>query len=354
MSVQGYAWFASNLVQHWQRVQDLLPRFGQVEIQYELVSTRRNAAGQAFTATGQTPADWLRERGVEPWLYVNARWPYAWSMYGKPAGNPESNVYWFRQEQTDALNRNNWWLYGRDANGKRSPVMGNRKAPAPDMANQHYLDWLLERLGDGRAKRIRFDDAWVHHHGYFRPWRVGWPAGDSEQNEGTWWLYDELRERGVEVMANGAWEMADPEADTWKYPAAGHVDGVMIELPTGFARWDGGAWWALNDDRMMQVASDWLLAGVHVVLVAAYDGLYGVTWEQYAGRYAEMAEDFDMWLSLQRADAGSAKGVDVIWLPQYRDATATPAEPDLRTIVQALRRDVAELSARVEALEEAA
>jgi len=343
--MKTYTYFLSNLAAHWKQWCETLPKFSMVECQFEFVQTATDAAGTRFTPTGQTPVAWLRERNREPWLYVNAAWPYANSVYGAPGREPASNVYWFRQAQTDAIARNEWWLMGMDKAGKRTPVLGSFGYPCPDMTEHAYLIWLLDHLLEQAPRRLRFDVAMIHRHGYFRPWTVGETPeqGDRDQMEGTWWLYDELRAAGVQVMANGGWEMADPEGAPWQFPALAHVDGVMVEWPNGFARWDSGRWWTLTEATLAGVAAAWRSAGKAVVLAAPYETAgykksTSASWEAHAQHWIAVARQLNVYLAMGRDDGDWSASSQTWWRPEYEDGQADdgPALPAVKTVEQIL------------------
>lgn len=314
-----------------------LARYASVEVQMELSLTTRNADGAAFGLDGFAPAPWLERQGVEVWGHVNALWPPDPTALGGSILPPENDAYWLRRKLVAAIAENDWWLYGDNA-GKRTPVLGSYKRPCPDITIEAYRRYALELILASGMQNIRFDDGFVHRHGYYRPWRA--ERTDMALLQGAAALYGALRELGKRVIVNGAWEPFDPREGTgpkdWTYPLADAVDGVMIEYPSGFARWDNGRWYPLAAiDTLTDLVGVWRQQRKEVIVSVLYRTDAAESFDAFARRWYDFGERNDC-----RVAIASGWG-EAPWLPWYPERTP-PSAPPLQ---------LAELEKRVAALE---
>lgn len=180
-----------------------LATYARAELQIELGRARTNADGTLFAPEEGTALDWLARQGVEAWGYVDVWWPPNPASLGSSSLPPERDPFWLRRELIAGSDANDWWLYGTRGDGVRSRVLGSYNRPCPDMTNGDFLRFALDLLLSANVRRIRFDDGFVHRHGYYRPWQA--ERTDLALLEGARWLYDALRAAGVQVMVNGGW-----------------------------------------------------------------------------------------------------------------------------------------------------
>jgi len=325
-----------------------LAKYGQTEIQIELFRSNTNINGNPFAPDFGPAAQWLERQGVTVWGHVNVWWPPDPATLGQSAAPPERDQFYLRRDTVAALMSNDWWLYGKKQ-GERSRVLGSYNRPTADMTRDGFLNWAYDLLLATKVRRLRFDDGFIHRHGYYRPWQAD--HDDGRLMEGAFELYDELRFAGCEVVVNGAWEMTDPDAATWVYPALNHVDGVMIEQPNnGFARWNNGRWWALDVPALERVARDWRAAGKRVVISALWQepGPQFPTFEALATFYVTLAERLDCEVAVANGSWNRP-----VWLEAWGEAeTPEPPETDgLKQRLTALEQQAAQFEARLQALE---
>lgn len=315
-----------------------LARYETVEMQIELNVTQASLAGTSFAPDASAPMRWLEAQGVETWSYVDVSWPPSAAALGHSSAPRERDPYWLRRTLLAAIEANDWWLYGDAGDGQRSRVEGSYKRPCPDMANADFLAYARDLILSTGARRIRFDDGFVHRHGYYRPWRA--ERTDMALLQGAAALYGALRELGKRVIVNGAWEPFDPREGTgpkdWTYPLADAVDGVMIEFPSGFARWDNGRWYPLATiDTLTDLVGVWRQQRKEAIVSVLYRTDAAESFDAFARRWYDFGERNDCRVAIARG-WGEAP-----WLPWYPERTP-PSAPPLQ---------LAELEKRLAALE---
>lgn len=309
-----------------------LATYARAEVQIELGRARTNADGTLFAPEEGTALDWLAGQGVETWGYVDVWWPPNPASLGTSSLPPERDPFWLRRELIAGSDANDWWLYGK-RDGKRGRVLGSYNRPCPDMTNGDFLRFALDLLLSANVRRIRFDDGFVHRHGYYRPWQA--ERTDLALLDGALWLYDALRAAGVQVVVNGGWEPLDPAEGLtpaqWTYPLLDHVDGVVIEYPIGFARWNTGRWFALNEEQLAGVVRFWRGRGKRVIVAAKWNGNAGI-FEQHLAKWQAFAAANDC----EAAVAASWNAPTVV-------GDKDEVEDEVEGEVEALGRRVAEL-----------
>lgn len=296
-----YQIMLSNAASHFQAANGLqaIPVWARrAELQLEFCATEADSNGERFAPVG-APGPWLEAAGVDVWYYVNPTAPVLLATQSavQAERDAQSDPFWWRIRQANAIISNDWWL--RDGRGQL--VIGSgRNRPVPDIGHEVYVDWLADAIVQTGVRRVRLDDFNPHQHAFHRPYvAAGQDGGDSFLLAGMMRLCDALRADGIEVVANGGWEMSNPilDADSWRYPLIDHVDGVVIELThdpatgrcaTGFARWDGGKFWTMQGNDVWRVVDDWVAAGKTVILDVVWRG-GEVDFEAFATGWYELA-----------------------------------------------------------------
>lgn len=247
-----------------------------------------------------TPTDYLEANGVQVYHLVNLVMPELLQYSGKElsGGTFGDNFYW-RTWQAMSVIDNDWFL--RDKNG--GVVYAEKKQPVANAGSPDYVGEVADNIVKLLPRRIMNDNSFVHWS--FAVGKSGWELVDGLNH-----FYDLLRDAGVGVLANGAWQMSDPDAKSWHYPYMEHVDGVAIELThagntpaasAGFYRGGNGKPFRLDDLSLSRVISDWREAGKDVLVIAKYNG--GST---SFDEFAELWYDFSLrhwaWFSTGRDD----------------------------------------------------
>lgn len=349
-----YQMLLSNLAPHFAAADGLaaMPGWAQrAELQLEFAVTEIDRNGARFAPQG-SPGAWLAERGVEVWYYVNPTAPVLLASQSQVQAeeSPLTSPFWWRVQQANAIIGRNWLLRNRDG----EVVMGyGRNRPVADIGNPAYIDWLSDAIIATGVRRVRLDDFTVHQHAFHRPMRASWQdGGDSAGLLGMRALCTNLRAEGIRVLANGAWEMSNPDLppDKWHYPMAGYVDGVMIELlhkppegsaTTGFARWSGGRFWTMGDEHLAVVIEQWQRIGADVTLAVTWrGGQDGTTFEQFARKWYQYAIDHDCYIFTGRDDRPNkaTHQVDKFSLP-VPEPEPEP-QPDMGAELQRIRLDI--------------
>jgi len=286
----------------------IAPRFDVIEVPVEMTYAAYDATGAPLSPTaGQTPTQWLslNAPNTRVMLYAIPNW-YEYSAYqSTPTPTPPANTvighpndpWWFRR-YTAWYVRNmapgsvDWQLY--DAAG--APItrqFGSLStaanlyigSSARRLAGKTYSRWYCDELLNKPLRRtvdgIRFDTVFVHQYAYFRPYEAdanytgtsdivesggytysGYRNADMLLNDGYRDLIRCLRNAGVVVWGNAAWEMDSPEASVWQYYYTNELEGVVMEDvgANGFSRW-GGGWFTCNWSCAMRVIRDWVNNG---------------------------------------------------------------------------------------------
>ncbi len=348
-----YQMFLTNAVEHFNATDGLqaIPGWAQrAELQIEFAVTESDRTGARFAPNG-APGQWLTDRGVEVWYYVNPVAPVLLASQTRvlQEETPQSSPFWWRVRQANAIIGNNWIL--RD--GKGQPVIGNgRQRPVADIGNPAYIEWLGDAIIQTGVKRVRLDDYNVHQHAFHRPQRAAWQDGsDSVGLLGMRELCARLRAACILVAANGGWEMSNPDLnpDRWHYPLMGYLDGVMIELlhkpgegkaNTGFAKWGDGKFWTLDLVYLDTVLDHWRDAGADVTLAVTWRGGPGV-YESFARAWCEPARTGNYWLYTGR-EPGATHRVDKYPLPTPpMPEPEQPTAPHIAAELQHIRLDIA-------------
>jgi len=274
-----YQLMLSNIPGDYQSSQtgiEAMTDFDMVEVQAEMHETRTNLAGAPFAPDGGTPWAWLASRGVEVWAYFDAAWPDPDYTKLSAIREHENDAMWLRKLHTFAVRDNPWWQL--PSYNSNQPLRF-----ATDASNAEYRDFVVDLLLSTGIPRFRFDDGQLYRK-------------SDECNAGWFEVYDRLRAAGVKVIVNGAWNMADPHADTWTYPAIEHVDGCMVEHWAGHR--DGmsttSGWWSLSEGSFQSMAHEWTAAGKAVLELVRYrasDDTIFTRYNEFALHYVDSAED---------------------------------------------------------------
>ena len=318
-------------------------KFDRVFLQPEMFATTHadDTPLLAFAPT-MTPADWLREQGVEVWAHLDA-WLPADLDWWKGDRQPAHDPWHFRGKLWRLCEDEDLWLYGHDGAG-HSPVLGKTGKKRPDPTKQAYRNALVSSITEAGFDHVLFDSAYLHAWGYSLPWLAD--HKDTALYEAQFEVYDELRRAGVKVWANSAWEMDNPADSKWHYPAIEHLDGVCCELfvghYTGFKRWDNNHWWTLTEKRYQRMAADWREAGKDVMQVTR--------WKTNAGSYDKQSRYYVKTAELLGADFAphnqNYSTPAASWLPWFESYQDKPAPPeDLAERVTSLELDVRRLAA---------
>lgn len=299
-----FAPFLTNVSAHFRAERGLasIPQFGACLLQIEFGQTRYDSKGDPF-AGGDTPLAWLEKRGVEVWLYVDATTPRSLAQLGTSNNPRETNPYWFRREQATQIEQAKWYMDG--------------KGYPPDAKSRNYWSWLLGAVKATGARKVFLDEYDIHRHMHY-----------PEVVQHYVWFAGELRAAGVRVLANGGWQMDDPDDTVWAYPLRDVLDGVLIEMPgAGLSRW-GGGWWTLTEERLAQVVGDWRAAGKEVWLDARYwtEGARkspAVDYASHARYYHDLAKRLDCTRFCTGRDDGDYSATSMTWWEPW--FVATPA-----------------------------
>lgn len=333
--VNIYCSFLSNIPSHFRHPTTGLNAiashpFVAAEVQIDLFRTVRNSNGEMFTDDGAAPGPWLRARNVDAWAFLSVHWPGLLAQWGESTDVVESNPYWSRRIVAREIERNRWWIKDKDGN----PVHGSmgEKRVLADMNNPDYRGMLLDVIGQSGARKLRFDDAMYHVVSYCRPQAVKFNS--AEYAQGVMALYDALRSAGYQVVANGGWEMDSPDAYT--YPLLAHVDGMMMEEPSGFARVDTGKWWGRDEDATVRIMQDWLNASKRAIYVAPYttEGYRAskfANYDAHTQHYYDLARrastGMEAWFVGGNDDGAYSATSQVWWHPSYGTTTPSPTTP---------------------------
>ena len=267
--IQIHQEMLSQAVVDWQLADQMLD-VNSIDIQAEFFKCVTNKEGQEYTG-GVTPWSYFETHIVKPFAYFDFMWPNPWSL--SPEREPENDPYWLRKKHINALYANPGWT-------RPSPVVTRHYSNTADPA---YCNFLVDLLLETGIPRWRFDDCHISKH-------------PKAVVDGMFWVFDELRMAGCEVWANNAWEMDNPNdaPGTWGYPAFPHLDGVMVEHWAGHN--DGfsfeGDWWALSDDRFMQMQRDWVDANKGVMMLVRWrpnETLFD-SYDRFCRHYIQLSE----------------------------------------------------------------
>lgn len=274
-----YQLMLSNIPGDYQNSQtgiEAMTDFDMVEVQAEMHETRTNLAGAPFAPDGGTPWAWLTARGVEVWAYFDAAWPDPDYTKLSEIREHDNDAMWLRKLHTFAVRDNPWWQL--PSYNSNQPLRF-----ATDASNADYRDFVVDLLLSTGIPRFRFDDGQLYRK-------------SDECNAGWFEVYDRLRAAGVKVIVNGAWNMADPYAADWTYPAIEHVDGCMVEHWAGHRDGQSTAsgWWTLSENDFQRMAHDWTATGKDVLELVRYragDGTIYTSYNEFALHYVDSAED---------------------------------------------------------------
>lgn len=276
-----------------------MTEFDCVEIQAELITTLTNKAGEPFAYDGMTPFAWLERHGVEVWSYFDAAWPSPpYNQLSDPRGKYD-DVYWLRKMHTGEIHVQPEWQI----------ASSNPDRPYTNAANGWYVDWAVDLMLDTGIRRWRFDDGQIHNK-------------SPEVNQGWYNLYDKLRAAGCKVVVNGAWNISDPHAEDWNYPAIEHVDGCMVEMWAGHYDGQGTAsgWWPLSENSFRRLAADWVAAGKEVVMMARWragDTHYFNDYDAFMQHYIDLAAETGAIFA--PADENYRRSAWRNWFADYQD-----------------------------------
>ena len=301
-------------------------RFQSAILQIEFSQTVENSQGRAFTEDGSTPFAWLESRGVEVWGYVDVPRPRSLAQLGTSAEAHVSNPYWFRREAAAAIEAHGWYM-----DGEQYP---------PDMRNRDYLEWMLDAIVKTGVRNIYLDDYDPH-----RSFHCPEIATDYH------WLAAQLRAAGCRLVANGGWQMDDPDASIWRYLLLDVLDGCLFEHRTGLSRW-GGGWREMSPTQTAQLMDDWTRAG----RMFWYDAWYNTdgsqksryaSFEEHARAHHEMAEEHGAWFATRWWTQQSQGLGRSWWFDWYTPDVVTPPGP---VAVDDLREAMARLEAALMSL----
>lgn len=205
----------STIVNDWQNAISTVSEYPQAIIPAELCTITSDSRGATYTF-GATPLAYLREQGVEPWLYVSPWWLWTASGFGKGE--------WFRAMQVRLADEEAAWLLNWR---QRVPVYSGKMHVA-DPRNKRYAARLADAMISLPHTDLFIDNAFYYQGAYH-----AWAVPDAEWFGATSTFYDRLRANGKRVILNGGWEMLDPTGE-WVFPYREHCDGVAIEIPAAF------------------------------------------------------------------------------------------------------------------------
>lgn len=190
------------------------------------------------------------------------------------------------------------------------------------------------------------------------PLRFSW----QDWAAGLFDIWDRLRADGVRIIANGAWQMANPYdgPGAWEFPAMDHLDGVMIEYRSGISMPDG--WWGLTDERLVEVARAWMDRGRAVIVVATLmedDPQWGGDFMAFARHYYRLAQEhgFHIAINQRHINYGNTPWLqslygDVAKAPIFGGEPGPGPEPGLPGgEMQVIRERLDRLEARISYIE---
>lgn len=311
--------FLTNSVTHYTSSTGLaaLKEFDSVELQISFNVTKETSAGHVYASGGIPPMEWLKSnsKGIEIYGYVNVWHPTDINVLGPAKYQDYRNPYWFWQNVGWPVDASDWYLYGKGPDGKQSRVLGKTDPrPFPDPTIAEHRQIILREIVRSGVRAVRFDDGNIHHAQYW-PWDVN--KTELEINEGMFKLYDDLKNLGIKVVVNCAWEPDDPDAEDWVYSAAPHVDGVMIEYDvdsrkTGFNKWSDGKFWSLTEDRYRRVARDWRNMGKEVMMVVRWNPeLVNKSYQEYCMEHINLAISTDSILTPSKWNYNNSGWIDL-------------------------------------------
>lgn len=321
-----YGFAIGNTPDHLACIPSDTVRFPVAETQFEMWRSQRDGAGNDLIPGGEAPAQWLHNRNVDMWSYIYLQFTSA--DLGTSSKPPSDNQYYFRRDVKENVDANGWYCHCID--GSISDHFYGKMMPLA-LDDPDYRAWavgrVLEELAYAGTKQLRFDVAFLQPESYIY---CPITCGDSGFNRGLFAIFDQLREEGVKVVANGAWEMSNPDdaPDYWEYPAMAHVDGVMAEVPHGGKHASGG-WWSLTDERVEQVARAWLDAGKAFIMAATYipdedEDRFG-SFDAFAHHYYDLAQRIGCRVSINHREES---GDHTPWLDWYPEEAPDPLIPE--------------------------
>ncbi|MCP4127925.1 MAG: hypothetical protein GY753_12795 [Gammaproteobacteria bacterium] len=312
-----------------------------VEIPLELATV--DGKGFIPDHPGGSVGRWLDGKGVNVWYFNN---PFMVVDLGKVSGRTDR--HWFRKRQYEEALHNGWFMRHR---GGRVTIEYSYTGPGGTAkVDTHYMidpripeyrEWYVRNLPE-EARRIRWDVVPFHWAGYVKQ-----DIDQDDVADGVCALADEIRSGGRKLIGNWSWQPRDPNmsASWWDYPYMDHMDGAMIELPTG-TFWEG-TWYDLAGGPVHEVLTSWRSAGKDVILFARWDDImrrrgFG-QYEQFAKHWHDVAKESGAWYATGSDVGGENATHNPKWFSWYEPGDDSGAEE--------LRKEVAALSERVAKIE---